>query len=114
MEPVQGSEHIVFPYVAAFGFPVFRVLDEPTDGQPDVALDLGKHPDHPAPAADLQVQPLQPVGRGDSLLIDRREVTKRERALEALFQAADPLGETVPLVIDESCGRSPGALFVRL
>ena len=69
---------------------------------------------HPAPPANLHVQPLLPVGRRDSLLVDLREVIERERVLEALFEAADRLGKALPVIIDESSGRPPGALFIRL
>ena len=114
MEPVQGSKDLVLPDVAAFTRPVLRVFDEIADRQPDVALDRGEDADHPAPPADLHVQPLLAVGRGDPLLVDLREVVERERVLEALFQAADGLGEPLLVVVDESGSSSPGALLVRL
>jgi hypothetical protein len=114
MEPVQRSEDFVLPDVAPLILPVLRVLDEIADRQPDIAFDRGEHSDHPASPADLHVQPLLPVGRGDAFLIDLREVIERERVLEALFQAADRVGESLPVIVDESGGRPFGALFIRL
>jgi hypothetical protein len=89
MEPVQGPEGFVLPDIAAFTPPVLRVFDEIADRQPDIGFDGREHAHHPASAADLHVQPLLPVGRGDPLLVDLREVIERERVLEALFQATD-------------------------
>ena len=66
MEPVQGPERLVLPDVTAFIRPVLGVFDEIADRQPDVALDRGEDPDHPAPPADLHVQPLLAGGRATS------------------------------------------------
>ncbi len=114
MEPVQRSEDFVLSDVAPLVLPVLRVLDEIADRQSEVARDRGEHSDHPAPPADLHVQPLLPVGRGDPLLVDLREVIERERVLEPLFQTARGLGESLPVIVDESGGRPFGALFIRL
>jgi hypothetical protein len=48
MKPVQGAIEIVLPNVAAFGSPFFRVLDEITDRQPEIALDRGEDANHSA------------------------------------------------------------------
>ena len=112
MEPVQRPEDLVLTDIAAFTRPVLRVFDEKADRRPDVAFDRGEHSHHPASAADLHVQPLLPVGRGDPLLVDLRKVIERERVLEALFQAADRLGESLAVIVDESGGRPPGAFCV--
>ena len=114
MEPVQRSEDFVVPDVAPLVLPVLRVLDEIADGQSEVARDRGEHADHPAPPADLHVQPLLPVGRGDAFLVDFWEVIERERVLEPLFQTARGLGESLPVIIDESGGRPFGDFFIRL
>ena len=114
MKPVQGPKDLVLPDITAFTRPVFRVLDEVTDRQPDAALDRRGHPNHPAPPADLPVQPLLAVGRGDALLIDLGEVVERERVLEPLFETADGLGEALFVFVDENGSSSSGALLVRL
>ena len=114
MEPVQGPEGLVLPDIAAFTPPVLRVFDEIADRQPDIGFDGRERAHHPAPPANLHVQPLLSVGRGDPLLIDLREVIERERVLEALFQATDRVGESLPVIVAESGGRPPGALFIRL
>ena len=71
MEPVQRSEDFVLPDVAPLVLPILRVLDEIADRQSEVARDRGEHADHPAPPADLHVQPLLTVGRRDPLLVSR-------------------------------------------
>ena len=114
MEPIQGTKGLVLPDIAAFTPPVLRVFDKVADRKPEITLDRGEHAHHPAPPADLHVQPLLPVGRRDPLLIDLREVMERERVLEALFQAMDRVGESLPVIVDESGGRPPGALFIWL
>ena len=114
MEPVQGVKELVLADVAAFTRPVLGVFDEIADRQPDVALDRGEDADHPAPPANLHVQPLMAVGRGDPLLVDLREVKERQRVFEAFFQTTDGLGEPLFVVVDERGSRRPGALLVRL
>jgi len=114
MEPVQRSEDFVLPDVASLVLPVLRVLDEIADRRSEVARDRGEHADHPASPADLHVQPLLPVGRGDAFLVDLRKVIERERVLEPLFQAADRVWESLPVIVDESGGRPFNALFIRL
>ncbi len=113
MKPIQGSEGLVLSDIAAFGLPVFRVLDQITDRQPQIALNRGEHPDHPAPPPDLHVQPFLPVGRGDPLLINLGEVVEREGVIETLFQAANRLGEPLLVVVYKGRSRPPGALFIR-
>jgi hypothetical protein len=111
MEPVQGSTDLILPDMAPFILPVLRVFDEIADRQSDVALDRGEHSDHPTLPPDLQVQTFLPVGRGDPILVDLREVMEREQVLEALFQAANRLGEALPVIVVKSGGRPPGALL---
>ena len=109
MKPVQGPEHLVLPDIAAFARPVLRVFDEIAEGQPDIAFDRREHTDHPAAASDLHIQPLLTVGRGDQILVDLGEVVERERVFEALFEAADRLGEALLVVVDKSRSCPPGA-----
>jgi hypothetical protein len=96
MEPIQGTKGLILPDIAALTSPVLRVFDKVADRQPDVAFDRGEHADHPAPPADLHVQPLLPVGRRDPLLIDFQEVIERKRVLEAFFQEAGRVRESLP------------------
>ena len=112
IKPVQGSKDLVLPDVATFAPPVLRVFDEIADRQADIRFDRREHAHNPAPPADLHVQPLLAVGRGDPLLVDLGEVVERERVLEALFQAADRIGEPFPVVFDEGCGRPSGAFLI--
>ena len=113
MEPIQGTKGLVLPDIATLTPPVLRVFDKVADRKPEIALDRGEHTHHPASAADLHVQPLLPIGRGDPLLVDFREVIERERVLEALFQAAHGLWESLPVIVEEGGSRPPGALFIR-
>jgi hypothetical protein len=90
------------------------MFDEIADRQLEEAWDQGEHSDHSGPPADFEVQPFLPVGRRDPFLVDLREVVEGERVLETLFQAADRIGEALPVILDEGRGRPLGALFVRL
>jgi hypothetical protein len=79
MNPVQGPKILVLPELGPLTPPVLRVFGQIADRQPDNGLDQWERSTHPAPPADLHVQPLLPVGREDFLLIDPREVIERER-----------------------------------
>lgn len=98
----------------AFAVPVLGVFDEVEDGQSDLALDRREDAHYPAPRADLSVQPLLAVGRGDPLLVDLWEVAEQERVHEVLFQATDGRGESLLIVVDEHGSSSPGTPLVRL
>jgi hypothetical protein len=101
MELIKRPEDLVLADVAEVASPILRVFDEITDRQADIGFDLRKDAHNPDPPADLHIQPLLAVGRGDPLLVDFGEVVKRERVLKALFQASDRLGEPLPEVLDE-------------
>jgi hypothetical protein len=114
VKPVQRTKDLVLPNIAPLTRPVLGVLDEIADRQPDVRFNRREHADHPAASADLHVQPLLAVGRGDPLLIDLGEVIERERVLQPFFQATDGLGETLLVVVDQRRSCPPSALFIRL
>jgi hypothetical protein len=113
MKPVQGPEDLILPNVAPLAHPVLRVLEKIADNQAEIRFDRREHTHHPAPPADLQVQTLLPVGRGDLLPVDLGKVMERERVLESLLKTADSFGESLLAVLDESCRRSAGGLLVR-
>ena len=72
MEPIQGPQGLILSDMAAFTPLVLRVFDEIADRQPDIGFDGREDAHHPAPPANLHVQPLLPVGRGDAFLVDLR------------------------------------------
>ena len=114
MKLFQGSDDFVLPDITSFAAPVLRILDQVADRQPHIGFDRWEHPDHPASPADLHVQPLLSVRRGDSLLVDLGKIEKRERVVQSLFQTPDRLGKALFVVVDQS-GRGPtGTFFIRL
>jgi len=73
-----------------------------------------KNADHVASPADLPVQPIYPVRRGDFLLVNLGKRIERERVLKPFFQASDRLGEPLLVVLDQSGSRTVSALFIGL
>jgi hypothetical protein len=114
VKPAQASQDLVVPDIAPFVCPVLSIFHKIADREPDIGFDRGEHADDAAAPADLHVQPLLAVGRGDPLLVDLGEVVERERVLEPLFQATDRLGEPLLVVLDQSGGRPASALLIGL
>ena len=113
IEPVQEPDNFILSDITALSLPALRLFDEMADCQMDLVFDRGEHPDHPAPSANLHVQPLFAVGRGDPIIIDFREVIEGERVGEALLPEANRLGESLPVIVNESGGLIPSALLIR-
>ena len=85
MKLFQGFDDLVLSNVASLPAPVLRIFDQGADRKSDIGLDGWKNADDPASPADLAIQPLLAVGRGDPFLVDVREIIEREGVVQTLL-----------------------------
>lgn len=77
------------------------VLHQHGAHQPDQAVIIGKDPDHPFPAAQLFVQPLNAVGRPQALAVGFRQGIDRCDLIKAFIEQRHGLGGLVLILLDE-------------
>ena len=85
-------------------------MAEPGTYQHESRVAVREAPNHTGTAADLPVQTFQHVGGRNLSCVQLREGIKRQRILQAVFQAADGFGKTVLILSADFFGQSAGLL----